>query len=49
MISVNVTLNTDITKAILADSGTHGKVREFVYEMDAMTMQISWCELGAIY
>jgi hypothetical protein len=40
MIGINVVLNTGITDAILADLGTHGKVRDVVYEIDAVTMQI---------
>ncbi len=40
-IGINVILNTDITDAILADLSTHGKVRDVLHEMDALTMQIS--------
>lgn len=48
MIGVNVLLNTDITDAILADLGTHGKVRDTIYEIDAVTMQIRAAELGVV-
>jgi len=48
MIGVNVVLNTSITDAILADLGTHGKVRDVVYEIDAVTMQIRAGNLTAI-
>ncbi len=47
-IGVNVLLNTDITDAILADLGTHGKVRDVLFEVDALTMQIRASELGVI-
>jgi subtilisin family serine protease len=48
MIGINVVLNTDITKAILADLGTHGKVRDVVYEIRAVTMQARAGEVPAI-
>ena len=48
MIGVNIVLNTDITDAILADLGGHGKVRDVVYEIDAITMQIKSGELTTI-
>jgi subtilisin family serine protease len=48
MIGVNVVLNTDITKAILADLGTHGKVRDVIYEIRAITLQARSGELDAI-
>jgi subtilisin family serine protease len=47
-IGVNVVLNTDITDAILADLGTRGRVRDVVYEIDALTMQIAESNLAAI-
>jgi len=47
-IGVNVALNTDITDAILADIGAYGKVRDVVYEIDALTMQIKAGELASI-
>lgn len=47
-IGINVVLNTDITDAILKDLGTHGKVRDVVYEIDAVTLQAYETELPAI-
>jgi subtilisin family serine protease len=47
-IGVNVLLNTDITDAILADLATHGKVRDVVYEIGAITLQVREGELAAI-
>ena len=48
MIGINVVLNTDVTKAILADLGRHGKVRDVIYEIKAVTLQARAGELGAI-
>src|SRR5687768_4237998 len=48
LIGVNVVLNTDITNAILADLGTRGRVRDVVYQIDAVTMQVRESNLGAI-
>jgi subtilisin family serine protease len=48
MIGVNVLLNTDVTDAILADLGTHGKVRDVVYEIDVVTLQARESALSAI-
>jgi subtilisin family serine protease len=48
MVGVNVVLNTDITDAILTDLGTHGKVRDVVYAIDAVTMQVRASELAAL-
>ena len=48
MIGVNVVLNTDVTDAILADLGTHGKIRDVIYEIDAVTLQARAGELDAI-
>lgn len=47
-IGINVVLNTDVTDTILADLGTHGKVREVVYEINALTMQVREGELAAV-
>ncbi|MBN2387676.1 MAG: S8 family serine peptidase [Anaerolineales bacterium] len=47
-IGVNVLLNTDITDAILQDLGAHGRVRDVVYAIDAVTMQIRASEMGAL-
>ena len=47
-IGVNVVLNTDITDSILADIGRFGRVRDTIYEIDALTLQISEGDLAAI-
>jgi subtilisin family serine protease len=47
-IGINVLLNTSITDAILADLGTHGTVRNVVYELDAITMQVRAGDLATI-
>jgi subtilisin family serine protease len=47
-IGINVALNTDVTDVILADLATHGKVREVIYEIDALTMQAPASELPVI-
>lgn len=47
-IGVNVLLNTDMTTEILADLGTHGKVRDLLPEINALTMQIRTSELEII-
>ena len=48
MIGINIVLNTDVTDTILADLGMRGKVRDVIYEIDALTMQIRESELGVI-
>jgi subtilisin family serine protease len=48
LIGVNVVLNTDITPAILAELGTHGKVRDQLPAIDAVTMQVRESKLAAI-
>jgi subtilisin family serine protease len=48
MIGINVVLNTDVTDALLADLGTHGTVRDVVYEIKAVTLQARAGELDAI-
>ncbi len=47
-IGINVLLNTDITDANLADLGKYGKVRDVLYEIDAVTMQIKSSRLDTI-
>lgn len=47
-IGINVVLNTSITDSILVDLGTHGKVRDVVYTIEALTMQISAVDLAGI-
>ncbi len=48
MIGINVVLKTDITNAILTELGTHGKVRDVIYEIDALTMQVKAGKLATI-
>jgi subtilisin family serine protease len=48
MIGINVVLKSDVTDAILADLGTHGTVRDVVYEIKAVTMQARAGELATI-
>ncbi|HVR70980.1 MAG TPA: S8 family serine peptidase [Vicinamibacteria bacterium] len=48
MIGINVVTNRPLTGAILADLGTHGKVREVMAEIDAVTLQARESELAAI-
>jgi subtilisin family serine protease len=48
MIGINVLLKTSITNAILKDLGTRGKVRDVVYELNALTMQIRAGDLTKI-
>jgi len=48
MIGINVLLKTDVTKAILADLGTHGTVRDVLAEIKAVTMQAKASELATI-
>jgi subtilisin family serine protease len=47
-IGINVVLNTAVTQPILADLGAHGKVRDVVSEINAVTLQASAGELAAI-
>jgi len=47
-IGINVVLNTDVTDAILADLGTHGKVFNKVVEINAVTMSVPETELPVI-
>ena len=47
-IGINVLLNTDITDSILVDLSTHGAVRDVVYEIRGVTMQVLVTELPAI-
>lgn len=48
MIGINVLLKTAITDAILADLGTHGRVRDVMYEIKVVTVQAPSSELNAI-
>ena len=47
-IGVNVVLNTDITNQYLVELGKIGKVRDVVYAIDAVTMQVKQERLEAI-
>ncbi len=48
MIGINVVLNTGITNTILTDLGKHGTVRDVVYEINALTMQVRAGDLASI-
>ena len=48
MIGINVVLNTDVTPFILADLGTHGRVRDVIYEIRGITLQARASELPVI-
>ena len=39
MIGVNVLLNRDVSNQILSDLGRYGKVRDVIYELNAVTLQ----------
>ncbi|MBM4431993.1 MAG: Subtilisin DY [Chloroflexi bacterium] len=47
-IGINVVLNTDVTDGILAELGKYGKVRDVLYPIDGLTMQIKASQLPAI-
>lgn len=47
-IGINVLLGTDVTPALLADLGTHGRIRDVVTEIRAVTLQAAASELPAI-
>jgi subtilisin family serine protease len=48
MIGINVVLNADVTPFILADLGTHGRVRDVIYEIRGITLQARASELPVI-
>ena len=48
MIGINVLIKSDVTDAILAGLATHGKVRDVVYEIKAITLQARERELAVI-
>ncbi|HLQ23149.1 MAG TPA: S8 family serine peptidase [Gemmatimonadales bacterium] len=48
LIGIDVVLNTHVTSAILADLGTHGKVRDVVPQIDAVTLQAASSQLDVI-
>jgi subtilisin family serine protease len=47
-IGINVVLNTAVSQPILADLGAHGKVRDIVPELNAVTLQSKASELPII-
>jgi subtilisin family serine protease len=47
-IGISVVLNTGVTDAILNALGTHGRVVDVLYEINALTMQATVSELAAI-
>jgi subtilisin family serine protease len=48
MIGVNVVLKQDVSDAVLADIARFGKVRDVIYEIDALTLQAREADLGKI-
>ena len=48
MIGVNVVLKQDIDRALLADIARYGKVRDVIYQIDALTLQAREADLPAI-
>jgi subtilisin family serine protease len=48
MIGINVMLKSDVTQSILTDLGKYGKVRDVIYEIDALTMQVASGKLATI-
>ena len=48
MVGVNVILNTEVTDAILDDLGTHGVVRDVIYEIHGVTLKARIGELDEI-
>jgi len=48
LIGVNVVLNTDLKDEILVELGTHGKVRDLIPAINALTMQVRESKLDTI-
>ena len=48
MIGVNVVLKQDVTSRVLADIARYGNVRDVIYEIDALTMQIREVDLPKV-
>lgn len=48
LIGVNVVLNTDLNDEILVELGTHGKVRDLIPAINALTMQVRESKLDTI-
>ena len=47
-IGINIVLNMSITEEILAELGTYGKVRDVLYKVGALTMQVKADQLPSI-
>jgi len=47
-IGINVLLNTELSDPVLADLGTHGKVRDLIPAINALTMQVRESELEVV-
>lgn len=48
MIGVNVVLNQDVSDAVLADIARYGRVRDVIYQIDALTLQARAADLSKI-
>ncbi len=48
MMAVNVVLKTDLQDDILADLSKYGKVRDVIYEINAVTMQVRAADLDTL-
>jgi subtilisin family serine protease len=48
MIGVNVVLTQDVSDGLLADISRYGKVRDVIYEIDALTLQAREADLDTI-
>ncbi len=48
LIGINVVLNTSINDVVLTELGTHGKVIDVLYEINALTMKVRESELPAV-
>jgi subtilisin family serine protease len=48
MIGVNVVLNQDVSDAVLADIARYGRVRDVIYQIDALTLQAREADLSKI-
>lgn len=48
MIGVNVVLNQDVSDTILADIARYGRVRDVIYQIDALTLQAREADLPKI-
>jgi subtilisin family serine protease len=48
MIGVNIVLKQDVTSAVLTDIARYGTVRDVIYDIDALTMQIREADLSKV-